>query len=146
VDSAESASDQVRIFNLTQYLPPAQLADNQATPPVVQEIIDIVNESLARLQGGNSTVPENQVPDFRYHPGTHLLVVVGNDKAVNIAEQAVNSLAPVAGSDPTTAIMIQWLRKQGYNVQPAPAPITPAQPAGEAPGMASAGASPAAAK
>jgi hypothetical protein len=153
----------VEVFNLSGYLDHLPSDDHQSSddrgrallfPPAphsikssddhqslvnraLQEIQETVLETLDIVEGGN--VSANDRAQFKFHPGTRLLVVTGPPDAIEVALKVVRamtgsgaSIEGGSGPEPDTNSMAArdaWGRRYSLRMDGAPAPAQPAPPA-----------------
>jgi hypothetical protein len=86
--SVQPRSRQVAVFNLSSYLNPDGKADEKAVSAKLETLTQIILRTMrdATLTGGKDD------PTFQFHAGANLLVVTGNDVAIDIATKVVNAL------------------------------------------------------
>jgi hypothetical protein len=126
----------VEVFNLSGYLDHLPSDDHQGlVERALQEIEQTVFETLDSVEGGN--VSANDRAQFKFHPGTRLLVVTGPPDAIEVALKVVRamtgsraSLEGGSGPEPDTNPRAARIANR-YSLRPqgAPAPAQPAPPA-----------------
>jgi hypothetical protein len=84
-------NDHPRVADMTTQLEILKAHKAQAAPPldskkVIEQIMDTVAVTLGLLKSG-----EKQ-PEFQFHPGTNLLIVVGGDDAIEVTRKVVAAL------------------------------------------------------
>ena len=128
----------VEVFNLSGYLDHLPSEDHQGlVERALQEIEQTVFETLDSVEGGN--VSANDRAQFKFHPGTRLLVVTGPPDAIEVALKVVRamtgsraSLEGGSGPEPDTnssAARDRYARRYSSRTDGAPAPAQPAPPA-----------------
>jgi hypothetical protein len=80
---------QTQVFNLTNYLNPDGKADDTMLNDKLQTLIDIIFRTLDDL---HPNTPSNLRPNFQFHRGANLLVVIGMTDAIEVSNQVVNAL------------------------------------------------------
>lgn len=126
----------VEVFNLSGYLDHLPSDDHQGlVDRALQEIQQTVFETLDSVEGGN--VSANDRAQFKFHPGTRLLVVTGPPDAIEVALKVVRAMTGsraspegVSGPEPDTNPRAARIANR-YSLRPqgAPAPAQPAPPA-----------------
>ncbi|MGA2867513.1 MAG: hypothetical protein ABSF95_23825 [Verrucomicrobiota bacterium] len=93
----ERARRSVEVFNLSGYLQHLGKKDEKEVGDSLHQIEMIVFKTLvnvARLNEDN--LPENELlPDFQFHPGASLLIVIGSPDALDVARKIVTALPGV---------------------------------------------------
>jgi hypothetical protein len=79
------AADQDRLQLLTQQLSRKKLS-NEETSKRIDQLLQVVNDTLQKLS------PGAKMPDYEYHSGTYLLIVIGSDTALDVTRKVVNAL------------------------------------------------------
>jgi len=86
---------QTQVFNLTNYLNPDGKADDKSVHEKLSSLIDVIQKTLSDL---DHNTPPNLQPNFQFHEGANLLVVIGPTDAIDVANQVVNALQPPDGN------------------------------------------------
>ena len=99
----ERARRSVEVFNLSGYLQHLGKKDEKEVGDSLHQIEMIVFKTLVNLARLNEdNLPENELlPDFQFHPGASLLIVIGSPDALDVARKIVTALPgvpPVAAS------------------------------------------------
>lgn len=82
----------VEVFNLNGFIGHLGKSGDsaKAVDEQLNDIQQIILETLVRLKQGNLTKEEN--PDFRFHRGTGLFIVIGTPTAIDVTRKVVNAL------------------------------------------------------
>jgi hypothetical protein len=76
------------VFNLSGYIQTLGKVDDTI---VRQKIDDLMKLTKSTLVDDMNMSPDDQ-PNFRYHPGTKLLIVVGKPEALDLARKIISAL------------------------------------------------------
>lgn len=107
---------QTQVFNLTRYLNPNGDADEKAIQEKLMSLREIIGSTLHDL---NPNTPPSLQPNFQFHQGANLLVVVGTTDAITVANQVVNALQPEDGNP--SAPSLKNVAQRWADVDPAAA-------------------------
>ena len=96
---ARPSPRKVAVFNISGYL--ASLADRgvKSKEAVTKELTDLeqmIVDTLRRLKQEEKLTAMDR-PDFEFHEGTRLLIVIGTTDATQIAERIINALPGFGG-------------------------------------------------
>lgn len=78
----------VEVFNLSGYIQTLGKVDDEI---IREKIDDLQRLTRSTLVDDMRLSPEDQ-PNFKYHPGTKLLIVVGKSEAIDLARKIINAL------------------------------------------------------
>ena len=76
------------VFNLSGYIQTLGKVDDDI---IRQKIDDLLRLTRSTLVDDMKMSPEDQ-PNFKYHPGTKLLIVIGKPEAIQLARKIINAL------------------------------------------------------
>lgn len=77
----------VEVFNLSGYIQTLGKADEKVVRQKIDELQELTESTLMELSRGS-----DDFPDFKYHPGTRLLIVIGRPEAIEVTHKIVNAL------------------------------------------------------
>jgi hypothetical protein len=151
--TVERTTRHVEVFNLSGYLStmvakqpaggggpmPAETAIRDIEKIIVRDIERIIVGTLEGLNRGSAAASEP--PDFQFHPGAGLLIVIGPTDAIDVARRVLSALPGVSGGGSGSGRGFGGgfggpggIRPGvGIPSAPAPAPAPPATPASPAP-------------
>jgi hypothetical protein len=90
-----SDATQVEVFNLTPYFQQQGEPDKKEIDENLKQIQEII---LFTLDGMAVSEREGR-PNFRFHPGANLLVVIGGPQSLEITRKVIGALQSQAGGD-----------------------------------------------
>ncbi|HEX4263673.1 MAG TPA: hypothetical protein VH597_04985 [Verrucomicrobiae bacterium] len=81
----------VEVFNLSGYIQSLGEPDSDVVTKSLNEMQDLILSTLRQLHpSGYSSMDD---PQFRYHPGTKLLIVIGSHEAIEVSRKIINALS-----------------------------------------------------
>lgn len=103
----------VEAFNMSRYLderirlgksPVDKATFDQMANECLGQIERIIRQTLESLKGDYLTQSDH--PDFQYHPGTGLLIVIGTPEAIDVARKVLTALPGVPAPPPSEAFAL----------------------------------------
>ncbi len=79
----------VEVFNLSGYIQSLGKVDEN----VIQQKLDQLQEIIRSTLQDTGIRSSSTVPNFKYHPGTKLLIVIGKPEAIEVTRKIVNALS-----------------------------------------------------
>ncbi|HZQ47823.1 MAG TPA: hypothetical protein VFC07_12465 [Verrucomicrobiae bacterium] len=118
---------QVQVFNINGflgYLSGHGVKDKQAISRELSDIMKTITDTVAKVERTSVLTPE-QRPDFEFHEGTGLLIVVGTPNVTDVATKIINAL-PGQQADQPNSDLAPSLGSKEPQPQPLPKPSPPA--------------------
>jgi len=100
-----------RVFNLTSYLNPDGKADDKSIHEKLDHLTDIIFKTLTDLDPGFSDATQ---PHYQFHQGANLLVVISQERYLEVVSQIVDALTeppnpyPFPSGDTVKSVAAQW--------------------------------------
>ena len=93
VQRPPNQQQQVEVFNLTGYIEVLNTPNENVIAQKLDEVEQIIIQTLRNLeQRQNGESGSSQSPEFRFHAGTSLLIVMGTPQAIDVSRKIVNAL------------------------------------------------------
>jgi hypothetical protein len=83
---------EVEVFNLTGYIGMLGNLDKDGLRKKLDEIQALIVDTLDSMSHNQDGSSDYAHPDFRYHPGTGLLVVIGTAQAIEVSRKIIYAL------------------------------------------------------
>lgn len=80
----------VEVFNLSGYIQSLGKVDAAVVRQKLDELQELIATTLKELP---TTKESSDLPDFKYHPGTKLFIVIGKPEAIEVTRKIVNALS-----------------------------------------------------
>jgi hypothetical protein len=81
----------VEVFNLSGYIQSLGKVDDKVIQQKLDEVQDMIMSTLKDMRIWNRTMED--APNFKYHSGTKLLIVIGKPEAIEVARKIINALS-----------------------------------------------------
>ena len=88
--SRSATRSSVEVFNLSGYIQTLGKVGDDVVTRKIDELQDLVQETLQRVPGVNAST---DFPNFKYHPGTKLLIVIGKPEDIEVTRKIINALS-----------------------------------------------------
>jgi hypothetical protein len=80
----------VEVFNLSGYIQTLGKVDDKVVSQKLDELQEMILSTLQDLRIYKSS---SDAPNFKYHPGTKLLIVIGKPEAIEVSRKIINALS-----------------------------------------------------
>jgi len=121
----------VEVFNLSGYLQQLPKQDEKAVSENVNMLEVVINQTLEQLKPEGFSDEDGPYPDFQFHRGANLFIVIGPPIAIEVARKVVNALPGQQSGgdriiiDPATGLPIDPATGLPLAARPAPAAPPP---------------------